>query len=169
MKSLPSISTLSRAALLVSIAVMAACGGSDKNPTGPGGSTYYLRFKANGTQVNFTAQASLYAAFAQAGAQYNMIGTGYTATSNSNIQVYNNSPVVVGTYSGYNINGGALVGALVGYQDDGGVSYTNQSATITISEITSTTVRGTFSGVVEANGHPDITITNGEFRLQRAN
>jgi len=45
----------------------------------------------------------------------------------------------------------------------------NPVTSITITEITSTSVKGTFSGTVKASGKSDISITNGEFYVWRAN
>jgi len=66
-----------------------------------------------------------------------------------------------------------LVGALMGYQDNAGTLYTqgsaNPIANVIISEISPTTVRGTFNGTLKADGKPDVLITQGEFFVWRAN
>ena len=42
-----------------------------------------------------------------------------------------------------------------------------EDATIMISHVGSTTIGGTFFGVVKAPGRPDVTITDGEFMVRR--
>jgi hypothetical protein len=151
---------------------LAAGCGSSTGPTGNNG--HFLRFDANGSQVNFTAEASLIAAFAHAGNEFNALMTGYDATSNASLQVFDGAAVTTKRYGGYDIVGGALVGVLITYQPSQGVVYSSiatatSDAVITITDMTATEVKGTFSGTLQANGHPDIVVTNGEFSLNRAN
>ncbi len=137
------------------------------------GDGYVMRFYVDGSKVEFTGQGSLVAAFAQSGTIFNAVFTGYTANSNMGLQIFDNKAIGATTYSGYGIVGSSIVGVLISYEDTDGTVYTQGTgttdATITISEITDTTVRGTFSGTLKANGKPDIKITNGEFFVWRAN
>lgn len=137
------------------------------------GGIYKMKFKANDTMVEFRTQASLTASYGQSGSQYNALFTGYDAESNMSLQVFDSKPIEEATYSGYVLSGSAFVGALIGYQDKSGTLFTqganNSNATINLTEITSTTVRGTFSGTLKASGKPDIQITNGEFFVWRTN
>jgi hypothetical protein len=150
------------------------CGGGSES-TGPGGSgDHYLRFQANGAQVSYTEQSSLLMTFSNSGTQYVGIVSGFDATSNANLQIYANAAISTGTWSGYNLSGSALVGALIGYHPAGGVLHTSGgtgvvTASVTISEITGTTARGTFTATLRAAGQPDITVTNGEFFVPRFN
>ena len=134
---------------------------------------YKMKFKANGTLIEFTVQGSLTASFSQSGSVNNGVFTGYDANSNMGLQVYDSKAFEESTYSGYVWTGSAFVGALMGYSDKTGTLYTqgttNSNATINIIEITSTTVRGTFNGTVKADGKPDISITEGEFFVWRTN
>jgi hypothetical protein len=136
-------------------------------------STYYVRFNADGTRIEFTIHGLLVAAFGQAGNQYNGVFTGGDNSSNISLQVYDNKSIVPATFTGYTLSESTFVGALIGYQDKNGTLYTqgsiNPNSTITITEITSTAVRGTFSGTVKATGKSDISITGGEFYVWRAN
>jgi hypothetical protein len=159
---------------LVLAAGLLSAGCSSSDSTGPGDNNgeYYFRFKANGTQVSFTTQSSLLATFAQAGSQYNGVFTGFDATTNAHVQVYDGAPISTKTYTGYNVVGTAFVGALIGWDDDTGTLYTAGSGdvrTVTITSLTDTYVQGTFSGTVSAAGKPSISITNGEFKLPRFN
>lgn len=144
--------------------------GCKKDQSTQGG--YLMKFDVNGKTVEFTGQASLVAAFSNSGNQYLGVFTGYDATSNMSLQVYDNKTIVPGSFSGYTAANGALTGILITYQDQSGTVYssatTNSDAVITISEITNTTVRGTFSGTMKSAGKPDISVTNGQFYVWRA-
>lgn len=146
------------------------CGGSDS--TGPGDSgAWYLRFKANGAQVSFTLQTSLLATFSNAGVQYVGIVTGYDATANTNLQLYDNASITTKTYSGYAASDGAIVGALIGYEDAAGTNYvsTSNQVSVIVTELTGTTIKGTFTAVLSAVGKPDLTVTEGQFFVPRYN
>jgi hypothetical protein len=136
-------------------------------------STYYVRFNADGTRIEFNIHGLLVAAFGQSGDQYNSVFTGGDNNSNISLQVFDNKSIAPVTYNGYSLSGSAFVGALIGYQDKNGILYTqgttNPNSTITITELTSAAVRGTFSGTVKATGKVDIFITGGEFYVWRAN
>jgi hypothetical protein len=136
-------------------------------------SGYFIRFKANGTQVEFKEQTSLVAAFAKSGIQHNGVFSGGKNLSNIVLQVFDNKAIEATTFTGYTISGSSIVAELISYNDNTGANYTQGSvgsnATITISEITATTVRGTFSSTVKSAGKPDISITQGEFFVWRAN
>ncbi|HEV8613194.1 MAG TPA: hypothetical protein VGQ73_06765, partial [Gemmatimonadales bacterium] len=141
-----------------------------KSSTGPSGGSYYLRFNANGTLVNFTAQPSLLCAFGQSGSQYNALITGFDATSNASVQLFDGTPIAQKSYSGYTIIGTAFVGVLLTYQDATGVVYSSGSGantgTATITQLTATTVTGTFTGTLVANGHPNLAVSNGQFYVK---
>jgi len=163
----PGLGGISSVALCVLI--LSACGSS----TEPSETELFLRFNANGSLVEFTNAASLFAAFTSTSGQSNLVITGYDAVSGTNLQIYDNGPVGTGTYSGYGVVGNVLVGTLMAYEDPSGTEYvTNPGSadvTITVSEITDTRVRGTFSGTLEASGEPDLVVTAGSFVVQRAN
>lgn len=159
------------AALILAFALLMMFNACKKEENSNDG--YMMRFKVNGAQVEFKTQASLVAAFGQSGNIFNGVFTGYDAKSNISLQVYDNKAISETTFSGYALVGSSFVGALIGYQDNDGTLYTqgsiNSDATIKISEMSSTTVRGTFSGTLKASGKSDIAITNGEFFVWRAN
>ena len=164
------------AIVMVALAgALSACGKDSSGPdNGNNNGTYFYRFDANGTRVTFNTQNSLTAAFSQSGNQRVLIITGFDATRNSAVQVYSGATITTTSYTGYTINTslGAVVGMIFHYQDASGTLYTSDTGnanTATITEITSTTVRGTFSGRLKANGKADLVITNGEFFVIRAN
>jgi hypothetical protein len=156
--------------LLAVGSLLTACSSS----TGPNANGHYLRFDANGSQLNFTIESSLAAAFAHAGNEYNALMTGFDATSNLSLQVFDGAAITTKQYTGYQFTGGAFVGVLITYQPSAGLVYSsvataNSDAVITITELTATDVKGTFSGTLKKAGQPDIVATNGEFSLHRAN
>jgi hypothetical protein len=146
---------------------------SCQNDDEESGGEYYVRFIANGKKVEFSVQGATIAAFAQAGNTYNAVFTSYNTSSNIGLQVYDNKEITKGTYIGYTLSGTSFIGALIHYKDDSGILYTqdalNAVTSITISEITSSAVRGTFSGVLKSSGKPDLSITQGEFFVLRSN
>lgn len=154
--------------LVILAMVFSSCKKEDAGPE-----EYVMKFKANGAPVVLNVRGSLVAAFAQAGTVFNGVFTGSDNVSSISLQVYDNKTISATTYSGYKLVGSAIVGALISYNDAKGTPYTqgsvNPDASVTISEITETTVRGTFSGTLKSAGNPDISITEGEFYVWRAN
>ncbi|MCB0501815.1 MAG: hypothetical protein KDD32_03975 [Bacteroidetes bacterium] len=154
--------------LVVIISIFLCSCGSDSI----GQSEFYVRFNANGTAITFNVQGATVGSFAQAGAQFNAVFSGYDANTNINLQVYDGKAIEETIYSGYQSINGALVGALVSY-NDGQNSYTqggvNSDAIITIDDISATTVKGRFSCTVKSNGQSDINLTDGEFYVSRVN
>src|SRR5689334_7840539 len=139
--------------LLSLLAIGSLVAGCSSSSTGPTASGHYLRFDANGSQVNFTVDASLVAAFAHAGNEYNALMTGFDANSNASLQIFDGAAVTTKRYAAYQITGGALVGVLITYQPSPGVVYSSiatetSDAVITVTEMTATEVKGTFSGTL---------------------
>lgn len=155
------------------IALLSATFSSCSKDDEPAENDYYVRFNASGQKVEFKVHGSLVAAFGQSGSNHNAVFTGYDATSNISLQVFDNKAITTATYTGYTLSDSSFIGALIGYTDKSGTLYMqdalNPVTSISISEITATTVKGTFSGTVKASGKTDISITNGEFYVWRAN
>jgi len=166
-------SGLRAAGLALALFWTAGCGGS--GGTGPSTNGLYVRFRVDGAQVEYTSQASLLAAFGQAGNQRSMTASGFDAASNFSLTVFDGSVITAKTYSGYDINVGlgVAVGALLVYEDPGGTVFSAGSGTIDhsveILELTSSIVRGRFTGTLKAAGQQDRMLTHGEFRVQRVN
>ncbi len=161
-------------AVLLSAGTIASCGSSGTGPSFTG--NLFLQFKANGTPVDFTVQASLMASFADTGSQHDALISGYDATSGLSLVVFDGAAITTGTYSGYTLDTGAgfVKGVLITYYDShGSYGSGNQNpvnAIVTITSITSTRVQGTFTGTVSpAAGTPAVAITDGQFVVQRAN
>lgn len=135
---------------------------------------YYLRFKANGTLVEYTNQLGLTAGFGQNGNQHVGTISGWNdGSSNFSVLLYNLEPISETTYSGYTVSAEGTVGVLFAHKEkETGVLFSSGAdaefdATTTIMEITDTDVRGTFKGKVKAAGHPDISVTEGSFFVKR--
>jgi hypothetical protein len=162
--------TLMYVFFVVNIFTFSACRNDDNNQI------YYIRFLANGTLIEYTNQLVLIAGFGQATGIYTGTVSGANdLSSNIGLQIYNNSPIVEGIYSGYGIIDNAVVGVIIGYTEkNSGVLFSsgggpNVDATVEISELTSTSLRGTFKGTLLATGRSNISITDGSFFVRRAN
>lgn len=159
--------------VILAIVVFALLSGGCKKDDDSGSDGYHMKFKLDGAQVEFNMQTALVAAFAQSGTQYNAVFSGSDGKSNTGLQVFDNKAISASKYSGYTISNSAVVGALMHYEDMNGTVYTqgsvNPDIEITIVEINSTIVKGTFRGTLKSTGKADISITNGEFFVWRAN
>lgn len=134
------------------------------------GDDLFLRFRANGTQMEFTNPPSLLATTSQSGTQHVMIVTGFDAASGLSLSFFGDAPISERTYTGYTLAPGnvAFVGVLIAFHDaqsQYGPDVLDHTATIT--DITETTVEGTFQGTLSAAGRPDLVVTDGRFRVQR--
>lgn len=135
---------------------------------------YYMRFKANGTLVEYTNQLGLSAGFAQSGNQHVGTVSGWNdASSNFSLLLYDVEPIAEKTYSGYSASVNGVVGVLFAHKEkETGVNFSSGvdaefNASTIITEITDAAVRGTFNGKVKAAGQTDISITEGEFYVKR--
>ena len=135
------------------------------------GKTYFMSFTANGTKVEYTVEGALVATFSDAGNQHIGFFSGYNSITNLNLQVYDDVPISVKSYTGYNISNSILLGVLIGYDDESGTDYTQvgDDLVVNVTSITDTSVSGTFSGTLKANGKPDIVIAGGKFTVKRFN
>ncbi|MBN2637432.1 MAG: hypothetical protein JXR61_14250 [Prolixibacteraceae bacterium] len=135
---------------------------------------YYMRFKSNGVQVEYTNQLGLTAGFAQSGNQHVGTISGWNdANSNFSLLLYNLAPITENTYSGYAVSVDGTVGVLLAHKEiNSGAVYSSgvtpdYDSRVTITEITETGVKGTFSGLIKSSGFPDINITEGSFYVKR--
>lgn len=159
---------LALAVIIAGVVLISGCT-KDEDST-----AYYMRFKSNGVQVEYTNQLGLTAGFAQSGNQYVGTISGWNdANSNFSLLLYNLAPITENTYSGYAVSVNGTVGVLFAHKEiNSGAVFSSgvtpdYEATVTISEITETGVKGTFSGLVKASGLADINITEGSFYVKR--
>ena len=158
------------AALVLSIAFLTSCG---SDGTGPYDGTAFVKLRVNGTLYEYTLDGGVLAAFAGGGTTHSLSITGNDGGATfATLQVWDTSPVSTGTYEGLTVTT-SLVGAIISFHAADGTSYvsgnTPTEATITVTEITGTQVAGTFFGVLHASGQPDVTVTEGLFRVTRVN
>lgn len=156
-------------AIVFSLIFIISCSKDDETP-----GEYFMRFKANGASVEYTNQLGLTAGFAQNGNQHVATISGWNdASSNFSLLLYNLAPITEVTYSGYSVSVDGTVGVFFAHKEkDSGAVFssgvtTDFDASVTISEITETGVKGTFSGLIKASGFSDITITEGSFFVKR--
>jgi|ADurb_Cas_01_Slu_FD_contig_31_2042670_length_1168_multi_5_in_0_out_0_1 hypothetical protein len=157
---------------LLLMATFTSCSKDDDDESSDG--KYYIRFKANGTQIEYSNQLLLTAAFGQSEQFYVVVFSGANdASSNISLQIHNDKPITEGSYSGYSIMEGTPKGVIIGYlEKSSNVIFSSGGgpgveANIKVSELTGTHVKGEFSGVVKSNGRDDITISDGTFFVWR--
>lgn len=141
------------------------------------GNGYKITFEVDGVAKEFSDKDfPPIGVFTDDGKQF----TGHFAAtgraSSVGFQVYDTKAIVKHDYIGYVItptSGHNMVyGAVVSYTD-GQLSYSTQSITnptvqVEITEITTISVRGKFSGSLKSqSGKPDIRISKGDFFVQR--
>ena len=174
---LSKVATRSAIAALMACVLSLACGGDDSTgPSGSNGGSFYVRFRANGSQVEFNAANNVFTTIDKVGNEFHFGTSGVSPTTGNSVSlaVLDVSAITTTTYTGFTVvnNSGGFRMAQIMYTV-GGVQYENtdpnQDNRITITEITATTVKGTFSGTVKASGRPSLSITNGEFFSQRIN
>ena len=121
--------------------------------------------------VKYELEGALIATFNQTNGQYIAIFSGYDATSNMNLSVYDDKAIGESDYTGFSNSGTATVGALMGYQDVSDTLYSQAGGDVDIKviKITSDLVSGTFSGTLKSSGEQDMVITDGKFTLKRFN
>ena len=169
---------LNRTRLVISVILMAGCGGSTSTDPGSNpGNGYYIRFRAGSVDRNYTGDLVVHGAFNQVSSEYIFTADGVaedgSITGGSIILgAQDVSPVTTKTYGSFQVVGSGWTMGVILYSI-GGTQYDNDDVPndirVTITEISSTAVKGTFSGTVKANGKPSISITNGEFNVRRVN
>lgn len=168
--------------LLIGTTLFAAsCKKSIPDPASVSSSQYYMRFKANGTQKEFTATTAYYftTACSLNGGTNDSTGNGFTINIISiNVPILANSmyneteavpspggytPTVYFAYainSPSNYNYGSWIAEPA--------EHSVYACTVKILELDATHVKGTFSGRVrERKGSSFIAISNGEFNVKR--
>jgi hypothetical protein len=191
MKKYRSITTITLLALVVMITGCVKKSDIIGNNAGP----YYVKFNANGAQQNFTiplSTAKFHDSLIAFGNKIHIFSTGaanqnihslqfgiYTDKLLTSNTTYKESELVFGYQPKlimiYDNNPGTFGNLSIGtYDPFAPFLYpgTPRNCVLTIEEITATTIKGTFSGIVyheKPNGDPDIStsinITGGEFFL----
>lgn len=134
---------------------------------------FYMRFKTNGTQMAYNDQTALNATFVTTGSQRSATFAGVDANTSMTVEALDEVNIAEDIYDGYWTLETHVFGSLITFVDADGVIYASATdnssdAVVTVTEMTSTTVKGTFTGTLKAEGHPDIVVTSGEFFIPRA-
>lgn len=166
---------------LVLLTVAALGCSSSTDATGKSSSPYYIKFTANGTQSEYHDQIAfpISASFAHTGIEYTGVVAGQSdavATTGGTITlgVMDVAPITTnksyGALQTVSANGGFTLGQISYTIASAGYSNPdpNNDVHVAFTEITATTVRGTFSGTLKSSGHPNLSIS-GEFFAKRIN
>jgi hypothetical protein len=160
-----------RIAILTSILLLASIASCKKDSTTtPNSSSYYVKFKFNGTQKQYTAYTTSLLGTASSADGCEIIGyASGTHPAGVTISVVDNAPITTNkTYT-------EAIGIFT-YVDESGISYVagsvynGTSFNLVITEIASDHIKGTFSAVLQKAGTPIeyINVTEGEFYLGRS-
>ncbi len=155
--------------------IMGSCAkGNDDDDEGEGnGNGYKITLKVDGVAKEFADEDfPPFGSFTDNGTQYSGAFRATGRASSVGFQVYDLKAIIQKDYSGLLITPTSehnlLYGAVVSYAE-GQDSYSTQSITdptvhVEITEITATSVRGKFSGILKSqNGKPNITVSDGNF------
>jgi hypothetical protein len=166
---------------LVLLAVAALGCSSSTDASGNSSSPYYIKFTANGTQSEYHDQIAfpVAASFAHTGIEYTAIVAAQSdavATTGGTITLGAMDVAPITTNKSYGAlqtvgtNGGFTLGQIS--YTIAGIGYSNPDPSndvrVAFTEITTTTVRGTFSGTLKSSGHANLPIS-GEFFAKRIN
>ena len=161
------------AVLTLMLVSLTSCGGDAG--AGPFDGSLFMKLRVDGTLYEYSLAGGLLAAFAGGGTNYNLSISGNDAGATFVVlQAFDTAPVTTGTYTGFTITTG-VEGALMTFHDPSGVDYDvdvgipGTVATITITEISANQVAGTFTATLGATGHANVSVTEGSFRVARAN
>lgn len=166
---------------IIGFILIALLAGSCKKEDEDAVNDYEISFKSNGDLDEFKVEdvaGSFYED--KTGSQFGLRFTANKGEFTVYLDVYDLKAITESTYSGYKTTPPAgqkptlIEGAKLAYND--GNTYTvhktdikNPDVTISISEITKTTVRGSFKGTLKASGKPDMVVTEGKFYVPIVN
>ncbi|WP_439481555.1 hypothetical protein [Cyclobacterium plantarum] len=171
--SIPSISLL---VLCLLVSFTSCSTGTDDDIEDKIGD-YMISFNGNGVLQEFTADHFPQGNIFDNGTQYTGVFSGTRSSSSVGVSVYDNKAIASNNYSGFVVTEPTqqslafVIGASINYNEGQTVYSTpdsNPQVTVTITEITSTEVRGTFSGTLKSSGKEDLVVTNGKFYVPRA-
>jgi hypothetical protein len=135
-----------------------------------------VHFKVNGTLVQFATSAESYGVFVAGHCSERVslqvaAWESWDTASRLGLRVSSGEDLGLGSYS-IALGPDPTVRIHLYYRDAQGIDYfagpvVPDDATVVISYIGPSTIEGTFFGVLKAVGHPDVTITDGEFTVRR--
>ena len=152
-----------RKLLIASLAVftLASCK-KDKNESG----NFHMDAKFNGTKVDFSQSLAASVFFdSQDGHTLDVLGFGGVGNNvlpGFSFTINSDTPITTKTYTA------AVDGFVAEYDDANAESYSSDGDfTITITSLTATEIRGTFSGkLIKSGVGDDLTVTEGTFYSQ---
>jgi len=161
-----NLTTVLQGLLFLCVTILSASCSSDEASDG-----YVMRFKANGIQQEFVTGVGQTATFTLDDNQHIGLIVGSDGTRTMALKVYDTEEITVAVYRQFEPKDDGFTGSLIAYQDESGTEYTQGAVVpdirVRITEITSTSVSGTFGGTLKAEGKPDLPITEGEFFVRR--
>jgi len=135
---------------------------------------FFFRFETNGTLVEYTTLQDVFGVYTFENRGANILSiVGWDSSTSLGLRMWSYRAVPgVGTHSVAQMVNDSTFGIDIYFQDQDGTDYyaepvAPEDATVVITHIGSSTIDGTFFGVVRAPGRPDINITNGEFTVRR--
>ena len=164
------------------------------------GTDYYISFKVDGVQKKYTSQVAGSLGYSTQDKLYNGILQGYkdfsaTEKSHIGIVIFDNVAITTGAYhdpqKANNVGGDNITKVMINYYDDTGNGYLSMGAMVdedgnplpgingivadaevVITDLTSTMIKGTFSGTTfsstdGASFKDKVVITEGKFILKR--
>lgn len=158
--------TLLRGFVFLWLTILSGSCSSDEPSDG-----YVMRFKANGIQQEFVAGGEQTAIFVLDDNQHIGLIVGSDGSRTMALKVYDTEEIAVAIYRQFEPKDDAFTGSLIAYEDESGTKYTQGAVVpdirVRVTEITSTSVSGTFGGTLKAADKPDLFITEGEFFVRR--
>jgi len=146
----------------------------DKNPpTSTPTGQYYIKFKVDGVWQEMKTQNTLMGIIGQSGDQHAMAIDGYSqGGANTNILVMDDKEITTGVYSDFEIFPTFQRGVIIAWTNENGytfnTTYQNKLGSVNITSITSSEIRGTFSGeLIDLVSQDEVTVTEGEFFVKR--
>lgn len=135
---------------------------------------YMITFRTEDGLEEYTSEDAVGGLVDQIDKQHRALISGGRSDRSIGLQIYDDKNIAESTYSGYSIDQSyTIVGVglfLIFDQEIYSSSYYQQSdLVIKISELTSNSARGTFSGSVRSNLGNDLTITEGKFYVPLEN
>ncbi len=146
--------------ILTSLLINTSCNSDDDNDTTPVADTFYIKFKANGVQQNFT-DITIVNSLSKA-----IIGNDENQTKTVVITVPLN--VTAGTYTITDEPSNVDSYGILYSSDSESISTSNAIGTLVITEVNANIIKGTFNFTAENtdSGPATITVIEGEFNVE---
>jgi hypothetical protein len=116
-----------------------------------------IKFKIDGNLVEFKDQSKLFGIYGNNGSQHTLLIQSDNGEEEINIQIFDDSPITVATYTGFELNSNNVIeGIVIGFfPSDGSLFSTDASnmvGSVTVTELGNTLIKGTFAGQLRDPG-----------------